>query len=39
MPAIGNSMRKKGWGQGFEGCWGEAGSAQRGEAVQKAEEQ
>lgn len=29
MPATGNSMRKKGWGQGFEGCWGEAGSAQR----------
>lgn len=29
MPATGNSMRKKGWGQGFEGCWGEAGSVQR----------
>lgn len=22
-------MRKKGWGQGCEGCWGEAGSVQR----------
>lgn len=29
VPARGNSMRKKGWGQGFPGCWGEAGSVQR----------
>lgn len=28
MPATGNSMRKKGWGRGFEGCWAETGSVQ-----------
>lgn len=29
MAATGKSMRKKGWGQDCEGCWGEAGSVQR----------
>jgi len=29
VPARGNNTRKNGWGQGFPGCWGHAGSVQK----------